>query len=150
MIIGNIKNLKEFIYLPDDVRACFEYAANHDLAALSAGSYPIDGDLLFVNINEYETTGVENRVWEAHRQYLDLHLMLHGKEQIDFNFIGNMEQHDYVEKEDFLPMDGKPNGHIVLTDGDFMICYPNDAHRTAIQVQGPEKIKKAIFKIKIR
>lgn len=150
MIIGNIHHLKEFDYLSDSVRVCFDYAAAHDLSALEPGSYPIDGDNLFVNINAYETTQAENRVWEAHRSYLDLHLMLHGKEQIDFNFIANMDQHDFVEKDDFLPMDGEPNGHIILADGDFLICYPNDAHRTAIAVNGPEKIKKAIFKIKIQ
>lgn len=150
MIFGNLWHLDKFSFLEPTVRACFDYAAAHDLSALDAGSYPIDGDNLFVNINEYETTQVENRVWEAHRKYLDLHLMLCGKEQIDFNFIANMNQGDYVEKDDFLPMDGDPNGHVILAAGDFLICYPNDAHRTAIQVQGPEKIKKAIFKIRIR
>lgn len=150
MVFGNTRNLAEFSYLEEDVHICLSYAATHDLAALEDGSYPIDGERIYVNISSYETTQARNRVWEAHRKYLDLHLMLHGKEQIDFNFIDNMEQHDYVEKEDFLPMDGDPNGHIVLTEGDCLICYPDDAHRTAIQVQGPEKIKKAIFKIKIR
>ena len=40
--------------------------------------------------------------------------MLDGQEQIDLNFIENMEQKDFVQKEDFLPLEGEPNSHAVL------------------------------------
>lgn len=58
--------------------------------------------------------------------------MLKGTEQIDLNFIANMEQKEFVEKDDFLPMDGEKNASVVLRKGDFLICYPNDGHRTAV------------------
>lgn len=114
------------------------------------GSHEIDGDRLFVNVVEYTTTTAEERFWEAHRQYLDLHLMLRGTEQIDLNFIQNMDVKEFVEKDDFLPMDGEKNSSVILRDGDFLICYPSDGHRTAVAVDGPETIKKAIFKIRIK
>lgn len=147
MIFGNIKNLHEYDYLPVDIKKCFEYAASNNLLDFEKGSYKIDGNNLFVNIVEYETIDVENRFWEAHKNYLDLHLMLDGKEQIDVNFIGNMEEKEFVEKDDFLPLEGDKNGHVILEKDDFLICYPNDAHRTAVKVNDPKKIKKAIFKI---
>ena len=46
-------------------------------------------------------------------------------------------------------MDGDKNGSVILKPGDFLVCYPSDAHRTAIAADKPEKIKKAIFKVKI-
>ena len=147
MIFGNIKNLHEYDYLPVDIKKCFEYAVSNNLLDFEKGSYKIDGNNLFVNIVEYETIDVENRFWEAHKNYLDLHLMLDGKEQIDVNFIGNMEEKEFVEKDDFLPLEGDKNGHVILEKDDFLICYPNDAHRTAVKVNNPKKIKKAIFKI---
>ena len=149
MVFGNIRDLKDFAYLEENVRRCFDYAREHDLLSYEKGSHPIDVDELFVNIVEYETTTPENRFWEAHRQYLDLHLMLRGPEQIDINFIDNMEQKEFVEKDDFLPLEGNPNSHVVLDEGDFLLCYPADAHRTAVQVGNPAVIKKAIFKIRI-
>lgn len=149
MVFGNIRDLKDFGYLEENVRKCFNYAREHDLLSYEKGSHPIDGDELFVNIVEYETTTPENRFWEAHRQYLDLHFMLRGPEQIDVNFIDNMEQKEFVEKDDFLPLEGDPNSHVVLNAGDFLLCYPADAHRTAVQVGAPATIKKAIFKIRI-
>ena len=149
MVFGNIRDLKDFGYLEENVRKCFDYAREHDLLSYEKGSHPIDGDELFVNIVEYETTTPENRFWEAHRQYLDLHFMLRGPEQIDVNFIDNMEQKEFVEKDDFLPLEGDPNSHVVLNAGDFLLCYPADADRTAVQVGAPATIKKAIFKIRI-
>lgn len=149
MIFGNLSNLREYPFLDAQIKECFDYAAAHDLASFAPGSHPIDGERLFVNIVEYTTTAPENRFWEAHRRYLDLHLMLHGAEQIDLNFIGNMAQKDFVEADDFLPMDGEKNSSVVLRDGDFLICYPSDGHRTAVAAGEPSAIKKAIFKILI-
>ncbi|MEF2877859.1 MAG: YhcH/YjgK/YiaL family protein [Blautia sp.] len=150
MVFGNIRDLKDYGYLEAEVLKCFEYAKNHDLLSYEKGSHEIDGDNLFVNIVEYETTTPENRFWEAHKKYLDLHFMLKGPEQIDVNFIDNMEQKEFVDKDDFLPLEGEANSHVVLTEGDFLLCYPKDAHRTAVQVNTPAVIKKAIFKIKIK
>lgn len=149
MIFGNIHNLKEFPFLEEKIKECFEYAKNHNLVSYEKGSYEIDGERLFVNIVEYTTTKPEERFWEAHKNYLDVHVMLQGTEQIDLNFIQNMDVKEFVEKDDFLPMDGDKNSSVILRDGDFLICYPSDGHRTAVAVQEPEKIKKAIFKVRI-
>ena len=149
MIFGNINNLEEFPFLEEQVKECFEYAKEHNLASFENGSHEIDGERLFVNIVEYTTTAAKERFWEAHRKYLDVHVMLHGTEQIDLNFIQNMDVKEFVEKDDFLPMDGEKNSSVVLRDGDFLICYPSDGHRTAVAVEEPEKIKKAIFKVRI-
>lgn len=150
MIFGNIQNLGEYPFLEEQIKECFNYAKEHDLMSYEKGSHEIDGDRLFVNVVEYTTTTAEERFWEAHRQYLDLHLMLRGTEQINLNFIQNMDVKEFVEKDDFLPMDGEKNSSVILRDGDFLICYPSDGHRTAVAVDGPETIKKAIFKIRIK
>lgn len=149
MIIGNIQNLDEFPYLEEQIKACFAYAQNHDLLHYEKGSHEIDGERLFVNIVEYTTTTAEERFWEAHKDYLDIHVMLNGTEQIDLNFIQNMEQKEYVKKDDFLPLEGEKKCSVVLEDHDFLICYPSDAHRTAVAADKPAKIKKAIFKVHI-
>lgn len=150
MVFGNIKDLNNYSYLEKAVLQCFKYAKENNLLSYEKGSHGIDGEDLFVNIVEYTTTTPENRFWEAHRNYLDLHFMLNGTEQIDLNFIQNMEQKEFVPKDDFLPLEGEPNSHVVLREGDFLLCYPADAHRTAILVEQPSDIKKAIFKIRIQ
>lgn len=149
MIYGNISQLSDYNFLESKVKECFEYAKQHDLSSFDKGSHAIDGERLFVNIVEYTTTTAEDRFWEAHKKYLDVHLMLQGKEQIDLGFIESMDLTEYREEEDFLPMDGEKSGSVILRDGDFLICYPSDGHRTAVAADRPEAIKKAIFKVQI-
>ncbi len=114
MIFGNINQLEEFPYLEEAVKECFEYAKkNNDILSYEKGCHEIDGDRLFVNVVEYTTTTPEERFWEAHKNYLDIHVMLKGTEQIDLNFIQNMELKEFVEKDDFLPMDGEKKMHLL-------------------------------------
>ena len=149
MIFGNLNNLVEFPFLEEKVKECFVYAKSHDLVSYEKGSHEIDGERLFVNIVEYTTTTPEERFWEAHKNYLDVHVMLRGTEQIDVNFIQNMEIKEFVAEEDFLPMEGEKNSSVILRDNDFLICYPSDGHRTAVAVNEPQTIKKAIFKVRV-
>ena len=135
--------------LEEQVLMCLKWAKEHDLTGLSAGRHEIDGERLFVNIVEYRTTTAQERFWEAHREYLDVHLMLEGTERIDLNFIQNMDVKEYAAKDDFLSMDGEKNASVILKPGDFLVCYPTDAHRTAVAADKQENIKKAIFKVKI-
>lgn len=157
MIWGTLKNQDgdslqaAFAPVSADVREALEWASSHDLASLPCGQHPIDGDRLFVNIVEYETKKPEDRFWEAHKDYLDVHVNISGKEQIDLNFLGNLACGVYQPEGDFQPADGEKNASVVMETGDFLVCYPEDAHRTAVAVDGkPETVKKAIFKVRIR
>ena len=149
MIFGNIKNLNEYTFLTEAVKECFSYAKEQNLVEFENGKHEIDGERLFVNIVEYTTKNAEERFWEAHKKYLDVHFMLNGEEQIDLNFLSNMDVKEFVEVDDFVPMDGEKNSSVVLRNGDFLICYPQDGHRTAVKVSEPKTIKKAIFKVLI-
>lgn len=150
MIFGSINHEKTYANIDKDLLTCFEYAKKNKLVDFKKGSYQIDGDNIFVNIVEYETCEKEERFWEAHKKYIDLHLMLEGVERIDIGFIESLQQKEYQEKDDFLPLEGEASGCINLEKGDFLVCYPEDAHMTAIKVNEKKKIKKAIFKVILR
>ncbi|MGO0984443.1 YhcH/YjgK/YiaL family protein [Clostridioides difficile] len=150
MIFGSINHSKTYSTLHEDLLKCFEYAKENSLIDYEKGTHTIDGDDIFVNIVEYKTCEKEERFWEAHKKYIDVHLMLDGCERIDLNFIENLEQKTYEEDGDFLPLNGQNNGYVELRKGDFLVCYPEDAHMTAIKVSEKENIKKAIFKVLVR
>ncbi|WP_300281841.1 YhcH/YjgK/YiaL family protein [Peptacetobacter sp.] len=151
MIFGNINYSKTNEALTEDIKRCFKYAKENDLIGFEKGTHEIDGENLFVNIVEYDTTVKEERFWEAHKKYLDVHLMLDGEEKIALNFIDNLKQNEYQEEGDFLPLDGEAvNSEVILRKGDFLVCYPEDAHMTALKVEEKSSIKKAIFKVIIR
>ena len=101
MIFGNINHEKTYSNLDKDLLTCFEYAKNNELVNFEKGSYEIDGKDIFVNIVEYDTCEKEDRFWEAHKKYIDIHLMLDGIERVDLNFIENLNQKQYEEENDF-------------------------------------------------
>lgn len=150
MIFGNIKNESAYEFLPESIKKCFNYFREHDMASYDKGSYEIDGRDFFVNIENYTTVKREERFWEAHRKYIDVHMMIDGQETIDINFLDNMNQTSYDEAKDFAQAEGSANASVMLKDkGDFLICYPEDVHRTAIICDAPNKLKKAIFKVRL-
>ena len=147
MIFGTIQNAYSWLEAP--IRECLAYAQTHALHELEKGTYSIKGDELYYNISHFTTTVEENRFWEAHRCYLDIHYVLEGVEQIAVNFIGNLTETGYDAQTDFVQLEGKANGYVQLQAGDFLVCYPSDAHKTCIQAEQPCAVKKAIFKVKI-
>lgn len=149
MIFGNIKDKERYNFIDERILKCFKYAIENDLKEFSTGSHEINGDEVFVNVMSYDTVDKEERFWEAHKKYIDVHLMLDGTEKITLNHIDNLEKREYEEEGDFLPLDGEEASIVTLAKGDFLICYPEDAHMTAIKINESENIKKAIFKVEI-
>lgn len=147
MIFANIKNLNDYAYLDEKIKKCFTYYRSNDLNSFNPGSYEIEGKDIFVNIVEYETK--EDSFWEAHKDYIDLHLMLDGEEKIKLNFIENMKLGSYSKEEDYQALEGDSNSSVILKKEDFLICYPSDGHMTGLRLKDRTRIKKAIFKIKL-
>ena len=63
---------------PETVRRGIEWLQSTDLAALPLGRQEIDGDKVYANVQEYETK--ETFGIEAHRRYIDIQMLVFGKE----------------------------------------------------------------------
>ena len=81
----------------------------------------------------------------------DYLVIANGRNQNQLNAMTDLVEEKMIEAGyKSKRIEGNKNSSVVLTDGDFLICYPNDGHRTAVQAgDKPETIKKAIFKVRI-
>ncbi|MBS6396346.1 MAG: YhcH/YjgK/YiaL family protein [Clostridiales bacterium] len=149
MIFGNIRDAEAFGFVERKVQVCLDYMKNHDLSTMDLGTYEIEGKDIYVNLCEYVTQETEERVWECHRNYLDIHVTVTGAEQMDFGFLSRMQPGPYDAGKDLIILEGDAAGSLILNEGDFLVCYPQDVHRTAVKVGEPKNIRKAIFKVKI-
>lgn len=149
MLYSNIKYRKNFTYLPVLVQKALQFAAENDLVNFKTGTHEIEGKDLYVNIAEFDTQAPEDRIWEAHKQYLDLHLVLRGEEKINLRLIDEVETGIYHAEEDYLEIKAEGGSQIYLHEGDFLICNPEDAHQTGVKIYKSCNLKKAIFKIRI-
>lgn len=148
MIYGQFKDKNINI---DFLEKIEKFIQENDLSKFDEGKHLIQGEDFFVNIANYKTTTPENRVWEAHRKYIDVHYMISGSEIIKNAFLDKANIVKYHEDTDYVEIDniaGK-TVDVELKQGQYLICYTTDVHKTACIIEKEEMVKKAIFKVKI-
>ena len=148
MIYGSIYDERTYAFLPSRLKEALAFARSHDFAVLPTGTKKIAGDDIYVNIARYTTGAAAEKIWEAHRTYIDIHVLAEGTERIDVNLIERMQMGDYDAARDFTPAEGDAASSTIMRPGDFLVCFPTDVHRSGVMVDAPAPLIKGIFKIK--
>ena len=107
----------------------------------------LNGDRAYCTRFTYETIPEEESPFEAHRRYLDIHIMVEGEERVDMNRPEDLKLTDAQEGNDFYAYQGESWHSTVLKPGEFLVVFPGDAHRIKVQVDGPKTVSKAVFKV---
>lgn len=149
MIYGNSQHASQYFGLSPRLDRAIVYLQSHDLAAMEPGRYPIFGDDVWVKISDITTKPESEALYEAHDNFIDIQMVLHGKEIIRCAFRRDMEgilaappDRDVI----FYRGRGLP---FSLTDGDFLILFPDDVHAPALSDQAPAPVRKALFKVRV-
>lgn len=113
------------------------------------------GDLEFGRINEvnFQTSAVATKQAEYHREYIDIHVVLEGKEYVEVGHIGQLTNcTPFDEQNDFglgdLNTESKFQGY--LSPQYFLICFPEDAHLVGAHVEEPEHVRKLVYKVPVQ
>lgn len=145
MIYGNINYPNLYDFLAEKFTLCLDFIKNNPLSEMALETYKLDGDKIFCTLQEYETVPSDTKQFEAHRNYIDIHYIVDGKESIEVGFTEEMKAGEY--KPDIMFLEGKEKGSIILSSGDFLICFPDDAHKPGVSVDNTTKVRKALFKV---
>lgn len=149
MIIDRITNAHLYSTLSPAIKRAFEYLKQIDLVILANGKHAIDGEAMFVIVQEYDTKPKEQGKWEAHRRYIDVQYMIRGTEQIGYAHLARLAPaQDYDASRDVAFYSGAGD-FSTIQEGSFMILFPEDAHMPGIAVNEPMQVKKAVVKISI-
>lgn len=90
-------------------------------------------------------------IYEAHRRYIDLHYIVSGAERIATSDVDALTSRvPYSAEKDIEFLEGKADGVYTLKPGQFMVCFPHDAHKVAIMEEQPSEIRKVVFKMKVQ
>lgn len=110
------------------------------------GKFDISEPLKFGIGIEYTTKESNDGLWEAHRKYLDIHVILEGVEVVEIADISNMTStKDY--EDDYELFSGKKDYSVTLIPGDFLVLFPNEVHKTGVKVNDATAVKKIVFKL---
>ena len=97
----------------------------------------------------YETVPEEESFFEAHKKYLDIHIMVEGSEGVEIAPPAELAEFERVEANDFYAYRGLAHHKLTLSPGDFLVVFPNDAHRIKMCLEQPETVSKVVFKVRI-
>ncbi|MGF6905526.1 YhcH/YjgK/YiaL family protein [Fusobacterium sp. PH5-44] len=151
MIIGKLKDLKQYKGLSSNLDKAIDYALNTNLLALTEGKHEIIGSDIYVSRSSYVGKPLSECKAENHKIYLDLQIMIKGTEKFGYADISNktLKVTDlYNPEKDVEKYTCEDETVYVMTDSSFAIVYPEDIHRPQIKVND-EIIEKAVIKIKI-
>ena len=152
MILDQIKNASFYKGVLPGITAALEKAATYTPDNYPGGRVDVDGDKLFLLLNEYETHSPEGAFLEAHQQYIDVMYMVEGEEIIFVKPTDRLcaitkpydREGDYLLAE--LDRDATP---IRLCAGQFIVLFPQDAHAPGCYNQTPEAVKKIVAKVRL-
>ena len=116
------------------------------LASVGAEKVCIEGDALYAFRNEFMTVPLEETFFEAHQKYLDVQMLLSGKERCETADPATLGE-PFEEKGDFKGYHGEAEQSVILRPDNFMVVFPGDAHRLKIAVDRPEAVTKVVFKV---
>lgn len=145
MVIGSLDQSARIESLHPAFKQVFDYIKAHDLLHAPLERVVLDGDRLFINNVEATLVPEDKQPLEAHRQYLDIHVLLEGSERIGWRDItdAGTPSKVYDEEGDYMLFDQRASTYVDLQPGQFAIVWPEDTHAPLI---GEGKVRKLIVK----
>ena len=149
MILDSLKNKAQYAALHPRFQTVFDFIDNTDVAALPCGRHDIDGDNIFVMVQEMDLREIKDARLELHRKYIDIHLLLQGPAEV-FGWSEKKDcltpETDFDEAKDIQLFTDIPQCFYTVGEGQFTILFPEDGHAPML---GEGHVKKCIFKIAV-
>lgn len=126
----------------------FEYLEKTALDSIAPDRYPIDGDRMYVMVQDRKTLA-EPGSFEAHRRYIDIQYLVRGAEMIGSLPAAGLEVEKPYDPATDAEMFKAPARfqRLILGPGEFVVFFPGQAHLPLRSVKGPADIRKAVVKV---
>jgi YhcH/YjgK/YiaL family protein len=149
MIIDSINNCHNYFSLNTRFSTAFEYILSNDFSKFEPGRHDVDGNEIYVMVSDYNTKNISECKWEAHRKYIDIHIVAKGIESFGFANLDSLKVvQNYTDEKDVLLLEGEGD-FVKLGKETFIITFPQDAHMPGVVFDSPGQVKKAVVKVKV-
>lgn len=150
MILDTLTNAKQYADICDGINKVLEAAKTYTADNFQTGRVEIDGDAVYMNFANYDTHATDEAVFEAHRKYIDVMVMIDGVETIyvkNTDKLSNVTKEYTPEMEALLADFDKDATPVRLEAGSFVVLFPQDAHSPGCNADGVHNVKKIIGKV---
>ncbi|MEO5581324.1 MAG: YhcH/YjgK/YiaL family protein [Saprospiraceae bacterium] len=127
----------------------FDFFKKEDLATVKAGNLPLDDKNVFVKCTEYFTKDRDKVLFEAHKDYADIHYVAIGAEYIELGSSqGAIEKTPYNTEKDIAFYESTATQTLVGKPGTMYIIFSPELHRSGIRIEDSVQVKKIVIKVK--
>lgn len=146
MIFDSISNLERYSSVSSAIKEIAEELKKRDYKSLPEGLYYTEKNKILIQRQEYDT--VTESQFEAHKKFIDIHIILEGEEIYEVMRALDKLPEGFDEAKDIGFFDGKKEGEVKLTEGGFVLSFPMEPHRPRVAVGNkPKFAKKIVVKI---
>ena len=145
MIHSKLSDAKDYLGIHPRLDRALSLLTPEFLASVGSVQQSLEEDRLYVTRFDYETVAEEESFFEAHRRYLDIHVMVRGRERVDISHPAGLEE--FTHQGDFWGYYGQAEQSLILKPGDFLVVFPGDAHRLKINLGEAAPVSKVVFKV---
>ena len=147
MIHDALKNFNQYTSLHSRFKKVTDFLFA-GIADIDVGSHDL-GEGVIAMVSEYDTKNVSEGVIEAHRKYIDIQIMLSGREKVGICNVDECKKEPYDLEKDLQKMKGDVE-FITLKPCYFAVFFPSDGHMPQIKAgQKSEHVKKIVIKVGI-
>lgn len=148
MIYDKIENVKNYKGMSKNIDTALNFLESLDSQNLSIGKNVIDGDNVYVMCAEYTPLDLADGFGETHEKYIDIQLVLSGKEY--FRACAKTEPKvtkEYNPEKDVKFYSVVDAINFPLVPGMFAMVMPGEYHCPKLSQEEPSEVKKLVIKI---
>ena len=155
MIVGKLVDLYRYKGIAKNIDTAIDWMLNlgvEGMLALPKGKTVVDGTNVYANRDTYVARPLEECFFENHNNYIDIQVVLKGKEIIGYTHISNPDLKvttPYNPEKDVTKYNYDPKGAVFFTlEEGFALVYTEDAHLAKCKADD-NLTEKLVVKIKI-
>ena len=148
MILDSINHVSKYTGLSESLDKALYFISTTNLRNLDIGKHHINSNDFFYIVDEYKTKPSDEGKLEAHKKYIDIHVVISGSEYIGHAPFSNQKVlKGYDEDNDYALYDGSAP-FFKLMPGSFAVFYPSDLHMPGVD-ENIVDVKKLVVKVSI-
>lgn len=131
------------------VNEAVKYLTELDVSEEDAGKKVVVNDKFFYSILSYNTKPANECKLESHRKYIDIQIIVDGEESIEVVDISKLKVKECYDEEKDVIFWRNPNrmAKCTLRAGDYIVLYPENAHRGAVTIKQTNRVLKIVGKV---
>jgi biofilm protein TabA len=150
MVIDRIENASLYFALGSGIAEALEYIKTNDLSKIEPGKYEIHKGKIQMQVNEYEQKSTDRVKLEAHRLNIDVQYWVNGSELMGYAPLQAQSVIEPYNEEKDYGLYAADASFTKLEPGMFAILFPADLHTFVVDPQKDSKVRKIVFKVRLR